>query len=473
MLAFQDSVRHAGRWQRRQFLRAGALALGGLSLSDYFSVRAAAAAAQAATPRAGLLKDRSVIFLFMHGGPSQFETFDPKMDAPSTVRSATGEIPTTIPGITFGGTFQRLARLAHKFSIVRSFVTGDGNHDIKPVLGVDTLRANMGSLYATVAGPSRPASAMPTNVMLFPRSIDPKAMPAVTEFGNFEGTGELSRTFAPFVPGAGAGLQADMRLNLPEGRFHDRQALLGALDDWKRWADAAGVVEGFSAFQQQAFHALHRGVSDAFDLAREDPRLIERYDTAPLLPRNRIDPQWKNIDHYATNALTLGRQLLLARRLCERGAGFVTVTTSFIWDMHADVNNAPMTIGMKYVGEPFDHAVSAFIEDVEARGLSEKILLVCCGEMGRTPALNKDGGRDHWGNLAPLLLYGGGLKMGRVIGQSSRDGGEPSSDPVTMKDLLATIMHTLLDIGQVRLLPGIPQRVVEAMTKGEPIRGLV
>jgi len=467
MLTFQDHFCQAGRWHRRQFLRVGGLALGGLTLGDWLGVRAAANA------RKMPLKDCSVIFLFMHGGPSQFETFDPKMDAPSTTRSATGEIKTTLPGITFGSTFTQLARLAHKFSVVRSFVTGDGNHDIKPVVGADTLRANMGSLYSSIAGPSRQDTAMPTNVALFPRSVDPKAMAAVTEFGNFEGTGELSRTFAPFVPGAGAGLQLDMRLNLPEGRFQDRRALLNALDDWKRWADSSGTIEGFGAFQQQAFAALHRGVSDAFDLSQEDPRLLERYDTAPLLPRDRISPQWKNIDHYATNALTLGRQLLLARRLCERGAGFVTVTTSFVWDMHADENNAPMTVGMEYVGAPFDRAVSAFIEDVEARGLRDKILLVCCGEMGRTPSVNKTGGRDHWGNLAPLLIYGGGLKMGRVIGQSSRDGGEPASEPVTMKDLLATIMHTLLDISAVRLMPGIPQRVVEAMTRGEPIRGLI
>ena len=468
MLTFQDHFRQAGNWHRRQFLRAGGLALGGLTLGDLFATRAAAASAKKLP-----LKDRSVIFLFMHGGPSQFETFDPKMDASSSTRSVTGEIKTTLPGVTFGSTFSQLAKLAHKFSIVRSFVTGDGNHDIKPVLGADTLRANMGSLYSSIAGASRVNTAMPTNVALFPRSVDPKAQAAVTEFGNFEGTGELSRTFAPFVPGAGANQQMDMRLNLPEGRFENRRALLGALDDWKRWADASGALEGVHAFQQQAFDVLHRGVSDAFDLSLEDPRLIERYDTAPLLPRERISKQWKNIDHYATNALTLGRQLLLARRLCERGAGFVTVTTSFIWDMHADENNAPMTVGMEYVGAPFDHAVSAFIEDVEARGLSEKILLVCCGEMGRTPAINKNGGRDHWGNLAPLLIYGGGLKMGRVIGQSSRDGGEPASEAVTMKDLLATIMHTLLDIGEVRLMPGIPQRVIEAMTKGEPIRGLV
>src|SRR6185436_19377804 len=140
-----------------------------------------------------------------------------------------------------------------KFSIVRSFVTGDGNHDIKPVLGVDTLRANMGSLYSSIAGTSRPTTAMPTNVTLFPRSVDPKAQAAVTEFGNFESTGELSRAFAPFVPGSGADLQQDMRLNLPEGRFHDRRALLGALDNWKRWADGSDAVQGFSGIQQQAF----------------------------------------------------------------------------------------------------------------------------------------------------------------------------------------------------------------------------
>jgi len=150
----------------------------------------------------------------------------------------------------------------------------------------------------------------------------------------------------------------------------------------------------------------------------------------------------------------------------------VTVTPSFIWGMHADFNNAPMTVGMEYVGAPFDHAVSAFIEDVESRGLSDKILLFGCGEMGRSPYINKDGGQDHWGNLAPVLLYGGGLKMGQVIGQSSRDGGEPASQPVMMKDHLAISMHPLMDIGQARLLTGVFSRVIEAMTCGKPIRGL-
>jgi uncharacterized protein (DUF1501 family) len=128
---------------------------------------------------------------------------------------------------------------------------------------------------------------------------------------------------------------------------------------------------------------------------------------------------------------------------------------------------------MRYMGLPFDHAVSAFIEDVEARGLSEKILLVCCGEMGRTPRINDRGGRDHWGALAPLLLAGGGLNMGQVIGQSTRDAAEPLSEPVRIPNLVATVLHTLLDVGQVRLLRGLPSDVMKAAGDAEPIAGMI
>ena len=452
---------------RRQFLRVGGLSLGGLTLADAFALKSFAKTQKLP------LRDKSVIFLFQHGGPSQFETFDPKMDAPREIRSATGEIPTRIPGVTFGSTFERLAKLNDKFSIVRSFHTGDANHDIKPVVGRDTLRANMGTLYARVAGALRPDSAMPTNVALFPRAVDTATGPAITQFGNFEATGEFGSAYAPFVPGAGGGLQADMKLNLPQARLNDRRELLASLDQWKRQVEVGDTFGGFDTFQQQAFSALERGLSDAFDLTQEDPRLLARYDTAPLLPKDKISPAWKNREHYADNAATLGKLLLLARRLCERGAGFVTVTTSFVWDMHADVNNAPMTTGMDYVGRPFDRAVSAFIEDCEARGLRDKILLVCCGEMGRTPRINAKGGRDHWGGLAPLLLYGGGLQMGKVIGASARDGGTPSDNPVSMQNLLATVMHTLLDLGEVRVMDGLPKTLADTLTGGEPIKGLV
>jgi uncharacterized protein (DUF1501 family) len=165
--------------------------------------------------------------------------------------------------------------------------------------------------------------------------------------------------------------------------------------------------------------------------------------------------------------------MLMARRLAERGAGFITVTTDFVWDMHADANNATMTEGMGYVGTPFDHAVSAFIEDVEARGLRDKILLVCCGEMGRTPQVNNKGGRNHWAGSAPLMLYGGGLKMGQVVGSSTKDGGEPASDRVTIPNLYATLMETLLDTGAVRAMAGIPQEVNDVINGASPIRQLM
>ena len=373
---------------RRDFLRIGGLGLGGITLADYFALKAHA--------NGKLLKDKSVVFLFMHGGPSQFETFDPKMDMPSDIRSATGEIKTRIPGITFGSTLQRLAKLNNKFSVVRSFATGDGKHDIKPIMCRQTLNANMGSLYSRVAGPVRSETAMPSNIALYPRAVNQDTMEAFTKFGDFASSGELGIAYSAFVPGAGSGLQQDMKLNLEPGRLDDRKGLLAGIDDWKRIIDTKGLIEGTDAFQQQAFDTLRRGVYDAFDLAKEDPKLIERYDTAPLVPKDSIRKVWNNHERYADNAATLGKLLLLARRLCERGAGFVTVTTNFVWDMHADKNNATMPEGMRYVGLPFDHAVSAFIEDVEARGLQEKILLVCCGEMGRTPRINARGGRDHW-----------------------------------------------------------------------------
>ncbi len=466
MLRFYNTHSYRGRLVRREFLRAGALGLAGLGLAGSGDRTASAAAHR-------LLKDRSIIFLFMHGGPSQFETFDPKMDMPSSIRSATGEIATSLSGVTFGSTFEGLAKRADKLSVVRSFVTGNGNHDIKPIMSPETLNANLGSLYARVAGPLRAATAMPTNVALFPRAVNAEAGPAINSFGNFESAGPLGSAFAPFVPGAAApgagGLEQDLKLNLAANRLEDRRALLTALDSWKRSAAAKAAAGQTDSLQQLAFDALLSSVSDAFDLKQEDARLVEQYDTASRFPIARIDKKWNNYQHYKDHGTTIGKLLLMARRLCERGCGFVTVTTSFVWDMHADVNNATMTEGMDYVGRPFDHAVSTLIDDLEARGLSDKIMLVCCGEMGRTPTINKAGGRDHWGNLAPLLIYGGGSRRGQVIGQSSRDGGTPNSDPFTIPDLIATIMHKLLDLDQARVTAGLPRNLLDVLSRGKPL----
>jgi uncharacterized protein (DUF1501 family) len=452
------------RQTRREFLRAGSLALGGLTLTDLLTGRSLAAGST--------IRDKSVIFLFLQGGPSQFETFDPKMDAPGEIRSATGEIPTTLPGVTFGSTFPRLARLAHKFSVVRSFSTGDGNHDIKPIVGKDTGGANLGSIYARVAGANHPRTGMPRNIALFPRAIDPQAKQPEMNFGKFDATGTVGSAYAPFMLGGDGNFQRDLVMKVPGERLADRRALLGELDRLRR-QEYPAALDSLDQMRAQAFDTILGGAAEAFDLRREDPRTIERYDTSGLVRPERISTKWNNHKQYADHVATLGKLLLLARRLCEAGAGFVTVTTGFVWDMHADVNNAPCSEGMGYCGVPLDHAVSAFIEDVESRGLRDRIMLVACGEMGRTPRLNTAGGRDHWGGLAPLLVYGGGLQMGKVVGQSSRDGGRPASEPVSSGNLIATILNTLTDVGQVRIERGLPFDVVRAATAHEPIAGLI
>lgn len=463
MLSFCE---HNGLSGRREFLRVGGLALGGLTLPGLLSAKAQAAGS------GKLLKNKSVIFLFMHGGPSQIETFDPKMDAPAGIRSATGEVTTRIPGVTFGGTFQKLAPLADRMSIVRSYRTGDSRHDIKPIVHKDTLDANLGSLYSRVVGSNHPENGMPTNAVLFPQAIDDKMMPAITKFGKFDSHGLMGSAYAPFVPGAGGDMQSNMTLSIPQNRLDDRRLLLSNLDRARWAADKSETFAASSHLQQQAFDVILGGVSEAFDLSKEDPNVVARYDTAPLVKPEQISTRWKNYKRYIDNAQSLGKLLLMARRLCEAGCGFVTITTNFVWDMHADKNNAGVEEGMDYMGVPFDHAVSAFMEDVRDRGLSDDILLVCSGEMGRTPKMNSRGGRDHWGNLSPLMLTGGGLNMGQVIGQSTRHASEPQTEPIERKDLVTSIMHTLFDLGELRITRGVPNEIVQVATAGNIIPGL-
>jgi uncharacterized protein (DUF1501 family) len=168
----------------------------------------------------------------------------------------------------------------------------------------------------------------------------------------------------------------------------------------------------------------------------------------------------------------LGKQMLLARRLVEAGCGFVTVTDAG-WDLHADSNSAPGMTAMNPLGGQVDHAVSAFLDDLAERGLTDKVLLIVTGEMGRTPKINKNGGRDHYASLTPLLLAGGGLKTGQVIGQSDRNASSPVGERYTPKELMATVMNVLFDTGELRVTRAVPSNAVQAMTDGRPIPGLL
>jgi len=458
------------RITRRAMMTIGGLGFGGLTLANLL-----AAKSQAAASSGSLTTGKSVIFLLQHGGPTQFETFDPKLDVPDAIRTVGGVTQTSVPGTIFGSAMPGLARHADKLAVVRSYSTGSGAHSNRPLITKASVDANIGSLYARFAGSNDVESGLPTNVALYPNSIDPTALGPDERFGKLATTGDLGSAYTPFAPGGGSDLQRNMTLALPRNRFHDRRALLSSLDRLRRKLDASGTMEGVDKFRQQALDMVLRGVGSAFDLSQEDPKTIARYDTGQYVDETGYADKSngaKSRRWYQTNAQTLGKQLLLARRLCESGCGFVTNATRFVWDMHADTNNIGVERGMDAVIRPFDHAITAFIEDCEERGIADDILLVTVGEMGRTPKINKRGGRDHWGRLAPLMMYGGGISRGQVIGQSTVDGGAPQAGAVGTEHLVSTILHTLLDIGELRLRTKFPNDLMQLASSGTPIPGL-
>jgi hypothetical protein len=468
---FSLSSRHANRTcqglQRREFLRIGALGLlGGLTLPALLQFRAQAAAA------GRTVREKSVVLLFLNGGPSHIEFFDPKMDAPAEIRSITGEVQTRLPGITFAGSFPRLAQMADKLAIVRSYASGQADHTyLIPASGGNPLKASMGSLYARVAGVNHPRTGMPNNILVLPEAVQR----GLRLQGNFEtgalptltAPGELGVNYRAFDPSGASEIQRNMEMRIAPERLQDRRYLLDAFDRQRPEIDSNGAMAGADRFQQQAFDVISRGVAQAFDLTREDPRIIARYDTSGFF-RNEYVQGYYDMRR-ASNLL--GKQMLLARRLCEAGCGFVTVSDCG-WDMHANNNSPRDMAALPLMAGQVDHAVATFLEDLEERGLSDKILLVVTGEMGRTPRRNNNGGRDHHANLTTLLLAGGGLRMGQVIGRSDRTASSPATERYGPPHLLATVMQTLLDVGEVRVQRELG-RVANVVSEGTAIPGLL
>lgn len=474
---------------RRNFLRVGGLGLGGLTLTDLIGGRSHAS-------DRSILRDKSVVFLYLGGGPSQFETFDPKMTAPESIRSMTGETPTRIPGVTFGGTFPRLAAMADRLAIVRSFSHNNSGHDGGQKLfgGSNPANAHWGAIYARMAGATHPTTGMMSNVFVSPMSVGFAAAERYASFyySGISQTGALPASVAPFQPrvaGAAesgtrpgarpvAGLLSDMQLRIPAQRLNDRNHLVNQLDSLQRQMDIRDdVLQSASQYNRQAMDVLLRGVRQAFDLSREDPRVVDRYDTSRFQTPIQCLNRDRNGKMPAQSQTALGRQMLLARRLCEAGCGFITVGMND-WDMHANNNSFSILEGMPIMGGALDKAVSAFLTDLRERGLEDQVLLVMTGEMGRTPRISAPAetglpGRDHWGDLGPLVLAGGGYPMGQVIGASDRTGSRPATDPITTSQLQATIWHTLFNLGELRVAQGLPTDLARHMNEIQPIRELV
>jgi hypothetical protein len=389
---------------RRDFLKAGALGLGGWTLADLLRARAAAAATSGKSTR-----QTSVVWLWLGGGPTHIETFDPKMSAPAEFRSVVGAVKTSIPGIELGGVFPKMGQVADKVTFLRSFAHrnsghGGGTHwvmtgyDFPPAdNGQAPIRPGLGSILARQRGANNPRTGLPTYVRLNGILGD--------------GPAWLGSSYAPFDVGGNA--RGNMNLKVTLDRLSDRRSLLKTFDTMDRHLDRSGLLQGLDSFESQAFDLMLGRAREAFDVTREDPRTRDAYGP------------------------DLGQQMLLARRLCEAGVGFVTIHHGG-WDMHGGITNA-----MKQLGPRVDHAVSAFIRDTSDRGLDQDILLVITGEFGRTPRINAGAGRDHWAPLSTLALAGGGLKMGQVVGESTAKAEVPKTTPITPLDLMATVFHVL------------------------------
>lgn len=421
---------------RRSFLRIGALGLGGLTLPGLLKARAAGEAAS---------NGKAVIQVFLGGGLTHIDSYDPKPEAPAEFRGEFAAIPTAIPGVQLCELFPRQARLMDKVAIVRSLQHGAGDHEagqhwvmtgFRPGRNLPNTneRPSTGSVAARLHGANAPG--VPPYV----------GIPDAPAFG---GAAYLGPGFNPF--GLGGDPAGDFKLRnlepaagLSLSRLGDRRSLLGRLDRIRRERDASGTMEGIDRFTTQAYDmVLGDSARRAFDLGREDPKVRERYG-----------------NH------SLGQGCLLARRLVEAGVAFVTISHGN-WDHHGDIFT-----NCRNMLPPVDRAIAALVDDLSSRGLDRDVLLVVWGEFGRTPRVNNNKGRDHWPGAMSALLAGGGLKMGQVVGATASKGEHPIEAPCGPEDLIRTIYH-VLGIDPRHEFANASGRPMPVLNQGRPIAALI
>jgi len=431
---------------RRSFLRLGAAGLTSLGLPQILHARSG-----------GEAKDTRVILIWLEGGPSHIDLWDMKPSAPAEYRGFWRPIPTNAAGLQISEMFPKQARLADKFSIVRTLHHGDGDHigsahilltgRVGPTVANQAPTApSQGSIVARTVGPRRPN--------LPPYVVIPQAVSGVMRPGYF-GASYVGQSFDPFETGGDPNSAAFKinNLSLSAGmsveRLDDRRSLRRSLDTFRRDADDRGTFDALDDFEKQAFELVtSKTVTRAFDLFGEDEATRDRYG------RN-----------------TWGQSTLLARRMAEAGVSFVTVNMGG-WDQHGDLK-AKMELYLPRL----DSAVSALFQDLHSRGLLEKTLVVVAGEMSRMPRMN-DGfggqppGRDHWSSAISLVLGGGGVQGGRVLGATDPRGETIVERPVTPEQLHATIYH-VLGIDPTTSFPDRAGRPIAAVDRDEPLRELL
>jgi hypothetical protein len=427
---------------RRDFLRVGGLSALGLSLSGLLRLRHAAAA-DGETPR----KNVNCILLWMQGGPSHHDTFDPKPDAPAEVRGEFGTIPTTLPGVRIAEHLPLLARQTDKFSIIRGHDPKNGSHGVADHLMMSGHKFNAAlpfPCYGSVVAKERGYKSGMLPFVQLGRNIDRRFNGGIAGF-----LGDQYNAFeVADDPNLPAFKVRDLSVagDAERGRLERRYSMLAELDGYQRTVEEGAVpVKARDVFYEKA-HGLITSpqAKRAFDLGGESDRLRDAYG------RN-----------------TFGQSCLLARRLIEAGVHFVTVTDGG-WDTHQ--NNFK---SLKERKLPFlDRAYAALLQDLSDRGLLDSTLVVWFGDFGREPKINPSAGRDHWASAGVACMGGGGVKRGEVVGATNPLGEFVIDSPVTPQDLAATIYHTL----------GVPLhtwyrsqdgRPIELVPEGKPIRQLV
>ncbi len=438
------SIRLCDQMPRRDFLTIGSLALGGLSLPQLLR----------AEERAGIrTSHKSVIMIYLTGGPPHLDMVDLKPNAPSEIRGEFQPISTNVPGIQISELMPRVASMMDKFAIIRSLVGAEGRHS--------SFQCVTGRMFR-----SQPLGGWPEIGSVLSRlrgAVDPAVPPAIDlsmkmehQPYNLPGPGFLGMAHTPFKP-SGDALENMVLNGIDPARLADRGSLLAGLDRFRRQADqkAARVDDNFA---QQALGILSSSrLVEALDLTREDPQIRARY--------GQDDP---NCLPYSSKGYQAHMsKFLAARRLVEAGARCVTVAfADFDWH-GANFANGRQVIPL------LDQGLAALVTDLHERGLDRDVSVVVWGEFSRTPTINKDAGRDHWPRVTFAMLAGGGMRTGQVIGETNRLGEEAIVRPIGFPDVFATLYHNLgIDLGNTTI-PDLNGRPMYLADTHEAIRELV
>lgn len=474
MLSIHDGQLKQVSSSRREWLRVGGLSALGLSLPMLLQSKLVSST-PITTPSAfsgdlgaSFGKAKNVIFLWLQGGPPQHETFDPKPEAPLEIRGPFKPINTNVPGIQFSELLPRTSRYADKMAIVRSMSTRDDNHDVSGywlLTGYPYLTGSARQIkptdwpyFGSIIKMLKPSEKLPalTSVWLPDlMRLNDNVTPAGQTAGFLGQQWETERFVGdPALPNYEIeGLSA--REGLDRLRMDRRRDLLLQFDARLSSISKAGKVESWDRLNQQAFDLITSGTARAaFDLSQESDSVRDRY-----------------------GRYTWGQSVLLARRLIEAGVRLVHVNWARdpgdnavdnpLWDTHA--LNADRL--QDNLCPQFDPTFAALMDDLSERGLLDETLVVVIGEFGRTPKINANGGRDHWGNVFSFAMAGAGIRGGQVIGASDKNGAYPATTPITGGDLTATIFH-LLGIDSSGVFHDKESRP-HPLTKGEPIAAML